>query len=330
MDFVNKNLRNINGQIYKECCRELGIFREVHCFVTMRVPVPRFFGKLLKEFRHTIPKSPLHALADGMVLTGTDNVVLKTRQGDVEINRQILCNTSPTARAIFAVGKQGKSSSYELNYSKAAVVAVLNAAVNKHESLPVDPRRAAPFFLYEVTKLTLSWEIPQLKLWTQVAFVERLCYPVANLDQIPVLDALQVILDHADPNEAGSRMIVCGLISVLRILHSPTARWTLNELQCIIALKPALWKSVILPMRLVPDTCIFVKTLTGKTFAVPVNLAYWVYHLKCWVKHNAVGIPLEQQRLIFEGTQLSGNVTLSDCGITTEATLDLLLRLMSG
>ncbi|XP_055348101.1 uncharacterized protein LOC129595197 [Paramacrobiotus metropolitanus] len=245
--FINNTLKNIDGQTYSKCCQELGIFREAYCFITMRVPLRSFLRKLLTAFRRTIPLCP----APDEVITvteGADNVVL-TRQGKIEIDRQALAGISSAARAMFAVGAAGKASSYDLDYSKAAVLAVLSAALLKQESLPGDPRRAAPFFLYEVMKLALSWDIPQLKLWTQVAFVERLCHPVANLEQIPVLDAVRIIHDHADGKEVGGRMVLCGLICVLRILHSPTAHWTLDELQQIIEPKSALWKSVIQPTR---------------------------------------------------------------------------------
>ncbi|XP_055348591.1 uncharacterized protein LOC129595565 [Paramacrobiotus metropolitanus] len=324
MDFINNTLKNINGQTYSECCQELGIFREAYCFVTMRVPLRRFLGQLFSKFRQTIPECP--ALAKGGVMEGTDTVVLNTRQGKIEMDRQILASVSPKARAIFAEGEMGKVGSYGLDCSLAVVATVLDAAVNKNESLPVDPRRAAPFFLYEVMKLALIWEIPQLKLWTQVAFVERLCHPVVNLEQIPVLDAVRAIYRHAEPKEVGSRMILCGLFSLLRILHSSGASWTMDELQQVIAPKPALWKNFLQPTRLLPDTTIFVKTLTGKTLTVPVNLAYWVYPVKCWIQ-NKEGIPMDQQRLIFEGTQLIDNVTLLDCGMTAQATVHLVLRL---
>ncbi|XP_055343121.1 uncharacterized protein LOC129591476 [Paramacrobiotus metropolitanus] len=323
MNFVNNILKEINGQTYSECCQELGIFRQAYCFVTMRVPLLRFISELLQKFRQTIPNCPR---ADEIILAGIDNVVLKTRQGKVETNRQILVGFSPTTRALFAAGKHGKVSSFELDYSKAAVVTVIGAAVHKHESLLIDPRRATPFFLYEAMKLALSWEIPHLTLWTQVAFVERLCHPVVNLEQVPVLDAVQVILDHADPQEVGSRMIVCALVSVLRILHSPTASWTLDELQQLIAPKPALWEYVLQPTRLAPDSSIFIKTLTGKVFTVVVNLAYWVYQMKCCIQEKE-GIPMDQQRIIFADKQLSDNVTLADYGIKTRTTVHLVLRM---
>ncbi|XP_055346206.1 uncharacterized protein LOC129593772 [Paramacrobiotus metropolitanus] len=322
MDFINSALQNITGWTYSECCQELGIFREAYCFVTMRVPLRSLQGEMLSAFRLTIPECP--ALAEVDALKGTDNVVLKTRQGRIEVDREILVRISPRTRAIFVEGEAGQVRFYETNYSKAAVVMVLSAAMTQNASLPTDPRRAAPFFLYEMMKLVSSWEIPQLQLWTQLAFVERLCHPVANLDQIPVLDAVWIIGDHADPRAVGSRMILCALVGALRYLHSPAARWTLDELMALIAEKPALWKSVFLPTRLLPD--IGIKNITGKSRMVTVNLAYWVYQLKCLIWHQE-GIPQDQQRLVFDGRALEDNVTLADCGIVTNATVHLCLRL---
>ncbi|XP_055343109.1 uncharacterized protein LOC129591468 [Paramacrobiotus metropolitanus] len=323
ISFVNNVLKEINGQTYSECCHELGIFRQAYCFVTMRVPLLRFISKLLKKFRRTIPNCP--PLTDEIALAGADNVVLKTRQGKVETDRQVLVGLSPAARALFAVGKLGKVSSFEVDCSKVALMTVVGAAVRKHESLPVDPCQTALCFLYEVMKLALSWEIPQLSLWTQVAFVERWCHPVVNLEQIPVLDAIRAICEYADPEKAGSRMIVCGLITALRILHSPIASWTLDEMQRLIAPYPALWEHFLPLARLVLDTSILVKTVTGRIITIAVNLGFSAYQVKCCIQEKE-GIPVDQQRLLYAGKQLSDNVTLADYGIKAEAIVHLVVR----
>ncbi|XP_055341539.1 uncharacterized protein LOC129590347 [Paramacrobiotus metropolitanus] len=198
---------------------------------------------LLTAFRRIIPDCP--ALPNGDQLKGTDNVEFQTRQGGIEVDRQVLVHISSKTRSVFAAGELGRVSVFQVDYSKAAVVAVVGAAMTQRESLPIDPRRAAPMLVYELMKLSLSWEIPQLQLWTQVAFVERLCHPVAHLAQIPFPEAVRMIRVHAESQPAGSRMTVCGLVGLLRILHSPTLCWTLDELMEWIAGKPALWKSVI-------------------------------------------------------------------------------------
>ncbi|XP_055346203.1 uncharacterized protein LOC129593768 [Paramacrobiotus metropolitanus] len=326
MGCINNILKNIRGQTYSECCQELGIFREAYCFVTMRVPLRRLLGQVVTAFRLTFADCQALPDTSELAVWGTDKVVLKTRQGDVKTDRQALVRISSKMRAIFSTSGQGKFSSYEVDYNKAVVVSVLHAAMAGHASLPLNPQRATVLYLYEAMKLALSWEIPQLTLWTQLALVERLCQPMASLEAIPVRDAVRLICDQADPQAVGSRMIVCGLVSMLRILHSETARWTLDELMALIAGKPELWKSVIQPPRLVPDTSIVVRTMFGRTFTVAVNLANWVYQLKCRIQVMQ-GIPMEQQRLVFDGTQLSDNLTLADYGINANSTVQLALRL---
>lgn len=41
----------------------------------------------------------------------------------------------------------------------------------------------------------------------------------------------------------------------------------------------------------------------------------------------AVGVPSDQQRVMFNGTALQDDSTLADCGVSTESTLHVVLRL---
>lgn len=74
---------------------------------------------------------------------------------------------------------------------------------------------------------------------------------------------------------------------------------------------------------------IFVKNLNGKTTTVEVEEAETVESVKTKIQ-TKVGIPSEQQVLIFSGKQLESGKTMRDYNIKAESTLHMVLRLRGG
>ena len=71
---------------------------------------------------------------------------------------------------------------------------------------------------------------------------------------------------------------------------------------------------------------IFIATLTGKKFNVPFYAEWTVLRLKKEYQ-NIEGIPLDQMKFIFAGTQMEDDRTLEDYGLKEGCTVHCVLKL---
>ena len=73
----------------------------------------------------------------------------------------------------------------------------------------------------------------------------------------------------------------------------------------------------------------FVKTLTGKSISITLDPNMTIGMVKQKV-FECEAIPVDQQRLIFQGKQLDDNQTIGSYAISADNTLHLVLRLRGG
>ncbi len=74
---------------------------------------------------------------------------------------------------------------------------------------------------------------------------------------------------------------------------------------------------------------IFIKTLSGKTLTLDISSNESISNIKNKI-HEKEGIPVDHQRLVFNGKQLEDTESVGSYGITSESNLHLVLRLKGG
>ena len=74
---------------------------------------------------------------------------------------------------------------------------------------------------------------------------------------------------------------------------------------------------------------IFIKTLSGKTIPMDINDSDTIGSIKQRIFEKE-GIPVDQQRLVFNGKQLEDGQTVGSYGIESESNVHLVLRLKGG
>lgn len=87
--------------------------------------------------------------------------------------------------------------------------------------------------------------------------------------------------------------------------------------------------TVDLVLKLQGGMKIYVKTLTGKTLTIEIEPTQLIEDLKFKIQ-DTEGIPVDQQRLIFLGKQLTDHRTCEEFGIEQDACIHLVLRLRGG
>ena len=83
------------------------------------------------------------------------------------------------------------------------------------------------------------------------------------------------------------------------------------------------------PQTNVPSGQVFIKTLTGQSIAIDYRSDLTIEEVKETI-NSRDGIPVNQQRLIYQGKQLDNDQTLSDYNIQENSTIHLVLQVKGG
>ena len=75
---------------------------------------------------------------------------------------------------------------------------------------------------------------------------------------------------------------------------------------------------------------IFVRSMSGQSTQIPITSENMTVRDIKQAYHGKTGVPIEQQELVFGGTNLEDSMTVKASGITSECTLHLVLRLKGG
>ncbi len=84
-----------------------------------------------------------------------------------------------------------------------------------------------------------------------------------------------------------------------------------------------------LVLRLRGGTQAFLKTLKGKTITINFETSDNINQVKSKIE-EIEGIPIDQQRLVFDGQELANGLTIGDYNISVDSTVHLLLALRGG